>query len=221
VSLNGIVKAGQVNLNGIVKYVGMGFTPANQSAGEISVDGNTVHLCYMARKGRGPNGSLGTVRACDGGCTRHMSGETGIWVGKRKKLSRPTRIKGFDSASRDDKGAIATDVGTIRLPCTRKGKESTVEIKNVLYVPAMGNITLVSQGLLDDQRFQFTVGGGVTTCYDRKGRLLWEAPKRGGLYQFGSFEQSFMTKDEAHVKFGHIGEKLLAPMGDFDGPLSA
>ena len=205
---------------------GLGYVPTHQGAGTVYIDNKTIDLCYMAKYGKGPH-TTPILRAADGGCTAHMSGEEHIWVGKRRTLHRRKEIFGFDAASKQG-GSFATEIGTIRLPCMKRGKPSTTSVKNVLYVPAMGSTTLVSLGKLDDEGFQFTVSGGVTTCYDHHLRRQWEARKVDGLYRFQSAEdgmrdlgKSLLSIDEAHASWGHAGEQTIRQMGDFPGNMSA
>ena len=213
-------------LAGGFAHLGLGFVH-NHTAGTIHIDNRTIELsrCYMAKFGKGPNS--GALRAVDGGCTASMSGEEHVWVGPRKQLARPKQIFGFDSASNPG-GALATEVGSIRLPCTRNGKPATTVFKNVLYVPAMGETTLISQGQLDDKGYMFSVANGVTTCFDKHMKVQWEAPKSGGLYRFrstedcmGKINKAYMTMDEAHWRLGHPHEKRLRTLGDFTGEMSA
>jgi hypothetical protein len=102
------------------------------------------------------------------------------------------------------------------------GRPTTLRVKNVYYIPEIGNITLISQGCLDDRKFKFTVADGVISCYNRRGVKRWEAHKRDGLYQIGDMmERCLMNKDEAHIKFGHINDRQLESLGDFDGERSS
>ena len=83
------------------------------------------------------------------------------------------------------------------------------------------NVTLVSQGMLDDQGYKFTTNNGMFSCYNKRGVLKWNAFKREGLYHFDHFvERCMMSKDETHVKFGHANESVLDRLGDFEGELS-
>ena len=201
---------------GFVKYVGFGFLPRNEVAGVVSIDNTTVGLCFMARKGGVEGYSQDHLRAIDGGATWHLSGEKGIWVGVRKKLPKPRRITGFDSNQ-----AYATEIGTIRITVTKFGKPRLIDISNVLYVPSMGNVTLVSQGQLDKEGSKFTVADGVTSCYNNKGRLQWEARNTNGLYQLdGGPERCMLTRGEAHNLFGHVSDSQLDKIGDFPGDRS-
>jgi hypothetical protein len=204
-----------------IKYVGFGFVPQSQAASTIHIDNTTMNVCYMARKGRGPGNHVKqTLRVIDGGSTWHLSGEENVWVGPRKKLSRPKMIYGFDAAT--TKGGItATESGTIKIPTIKNGRHTTIKVKNVLYVPAIGNTTLISQGCLDDRHYKFTVAHGVTSCYNGKGELKWQAHKKDGLYHLDAGHHTcLLSKQEAHARFGHINEKQLASLGDFDGELS-
>jgi hypothetical protein len=205
-----------------VKYVGMGFSPANLAASVVKLDDNTtVDVCFMARKGRGTESPISSksFRAVDSGSTWNLSGEEGIWIGKRRKMSRPKYISGFDSEG-SKRATKATECGTIEIPTTVHGKATTIRIKNVVYVPEMGNTTLLSMGVLDDLGHKFAVGGGVTACYNKRGKRLWEAHKVDGLYQLKPAEYCNLTRDEAHVKWGHISDKLLESMGELEGERS-
>jgi hypothetical protein len=220
VSVSGVAKLGGESFT---KYVGFGFVPQNQASSMIHIDNSTMNMCYMARKGRGPGDHVkrGSLRVIDGGSTWHLSGEKDIWVGKRKQLSRPKTIYGFDSATNNG-GVVATESGTIEIPSTRDGYPTKIRVKNVLYVPSVGNTTLLSQGCLDDERHKFTVAHGVTSCYNNRGALLWQAHKRDGLYQLDvGIASCLLNKQEAHVKFGHINDKALESLGDFDGKRSS
>ena len=205
-----------------VRGVGFGFVAQNQAAGVVTVNDTAINLCFMARRGRGPNQlTQKHLRAFDGGATWHLSGESGIWVGQRKKLKRPRRILGFDSESTGS-GLVAWEEGTIELKAVKNGRETTVRIKNVLYIPEMGNVTLVSQGMLDAKGYSFLTPGGVTNCYNRKGVKRWEAHKKDGLYQFHEvLDKCLMSRDEAHRKFGHVNDQTLNTLGDFEGERSS
>ena len=61
-------------------------------------------------------------------------------------------------------------MGTIELQVNVKGRLTTMHLKNVMYVPGMGNTTLISLGKLDDKGYKFTSDAGATTCYDNSGR---------------------------------------------------
>ena len=212
----------------LVGCVGFGFTPVNQSAGIVSLEDNsTVELCFAARKaykGSSENRTgftdSGKIRIIDSGATWSLSGDNSIWVGERKTLRKPKYISGFD-----DNRQAATEVGTVLIHTNIRGRPTKLLVDNVYYVPAMGSTTLLSMGALDDQGFEFRVGQGVARCYNSKGKAVWDAVKIDGLYRL-NFASDFasdycmMTKDEAHVKFGHLSEPMLRDLGDFEGNLS-
>ena len=212
-------KLGALCTNSFVKYVGFGFVAPNQAAGSVNVDNSTLQICFMARKGRGPDAIYANkLRVIDGAASHHLSGEKDIWVGKRRRLKTPQRIFGIDSGA----PVMANEIGTIEIPTVVKGKPTTLRVKNVLYMPQIGDVTLVSQGCLDDLKFRFTVADGVTSCYDKRGVMKWQAHKQNGLYQIqGIVDRCLLSKDEAHKKFGHINDRQLSTLGDFDGERSS
>jgi hypothetical protein len=209
---------------GCIKYVGFGFMPQSQAASTVAIGTDRINFCFMARSAsRGVHDPINKkhLRIIDCGATWHISGEEGIWVGKRRRLKQPKTISGFDSESQGSKSLEAYEEGTVEFPATVKGRPTTVRVKNVLYIPTMGNVTLISQGMLDDQGHKFTTTNGVTSCYNRRGVMKWNAHKRDGLYHFDhTVERCMLSMNEAHTKFGHINEKDLSKLGDFEGELS-
>ena len=206
-----------------VKYVGMGFTPQNQPAGIINLeDHSNVTLCFMARKGKGANSIVKeSLRIIDNGASYHVSGEEGIWVGQRRRLKNPKSLAGFDAEAPHSKSLTAYEIGTVAIPATVKGQPTTIKVNNVLYIPQMGNVTLVSGSMLDTLGHRFTTADGVVSCYNKRGVMKWNAFKNDGLYTFEDTHQKcMMSMDEAHAKFGHMSEKILKQMGDFEGEMS-
>ena len=60
----------------------------------------------------------------------------------------------------------------------------------------------------------------MTICFNRRNKRLWEAHKVDGLYQLASADYCNLSRDEAHVKWGHISDKLLDNMVELDGERS-
>ncbi len=206
-----------------VKYVGMGFTAQNQPAGIINMHNReNISLCFMARRGKGANSIIqDRLRIIDSGASYHVSGEEHIWVGSRRRLKTPKSLAGFDAEAPHAKSLRAYEVGTIAIPATVKGKPTIIKVKNVLYIPEMGNVTLVSESMLDSLGHRFTTAGGVVSCYNKRGVMKWNAFRKDGLYSFEDpVKRCMMSKDEAHAKFGHVNENVLNQIGDFSGELS-
>ena len=89
----------------------------------------------------------------------------------------------------------------------------------------MGDLTLVSQGMLDDKGYEMRVKGGVVHVWDGKGKKSFEAVKADDrLYHcdqsaWGSCLLSPMldSLQDAHLTFGHLGEQYLRQIGEFSG----
>ena len=176
----------------------------------------------MARKGKGANSIVKeSLRIIDNGASYHVSGEEGIWVGQRRRLKNPKSLAGFDAEAPHSKSLTAYEIGTVAIPATVKGQPTTIKVNNVLYIPQMGNVTLVSGSMLDTLGHRFTTADGVVSCYNKRGVMKWNAFKNDGLYTFEDTHQKcMMSMDEAHAKFGHMSEKILKQMGDFEGEMS-
>ena len=95
-------------------------------------------------------------------------------------------------------------------------------MKDTLYVPCMKNLTLVSQGQLDDEGHTIVTTSGKGRCYSPNGSAYFDVRKKNGLYHVGKPHVSFlaMSKNMAHRKFGHINEADLDKLGDWSGELS-
>ena len=103
-----------------------------------------------------------------------------------------------------------------------------VVVKNVLYLPEIGNLTLLSEGILDDEKYTNIGGRGMKRFFDSKGRISFDAykNKNDGLYHCSSEEigkcflsqSQLMSYQEAHEKFGHWSNETLKSIGAFDQP---
>jgi hypothetical protein len=156
----------------------------------------------------------------DSGTTWHLTGDITRFIGKLTKLDRPRKILGFDSATSD--GSLAWYKGTIEVQATVGGKSKTILLKEALYVPCMKNLTLISQGQLDDEGHKFVTVHGKGRCFNPDGSSYFDVRKRRGLYHIGKPTVSFlaMNKDTAHRKFGHINGADLDTLGDWSGSMS-
>lgn len=156
----------------------------------------------------------------DSGTTWHLTGNRSKFIGKLTPLSRPRKIIGFNSTSTDE--AIAKYKGTIEISTVVNGRVKNILLNNVLYVPCMKSLTLVSQGQLDDEGHAFINYLGKGRCISPNTGTFFETHKQHGLYHIGKPEMSLLTfsKDMAHRKFGHVNEKDLDALGDWSGELS-
>jgi hypothetical protein len=160
---------------------------------------------------------------------------------KKKSLKKcNVAISGFiDDAT--GKTVVAKFVGNIAFQARVGGKEVTVEIDNVLYVPEMGNKALISQGCLMRQGCNHASAGFTIRQYDEKGKpwfdvvlgddtlLHCEASATHEGVDFPALlpvnrkakcnnaicSNFGHTKDQLHKKLGHINEKYLDELGDF------
>jgi hypothetical protein len=216
------------------------------------IDGNNVSFCYMNIAGVKPEkerwvneklkkGKDGSI-FMDGGANWSSSGVLGLF--KKKSMKRcNVAIEGFVD-EKDGHTVVAEFLGDIQFQARVRGKEVTVEIKNVLYVPAMGNKTLISQGYLMRQGCDHTSVGFTIRQYDNKGKpwfdtvlgedtlLHCEASATHAGIDFPTHQtinrkdakcnnaicSNFgYTKDQLHKKLGHINEKYLDEAGvDFE-----
>ena len=200
----------------IVKYVGFGYISNDTSPGSIYMNGRNISLCYMARKG-----IVKGLTIFDSGCSDHMSGDLSVFVGELKTLTRPKKIYGFDNGTQ-----LATKTGTARVITIINGVPKARLLKNCLYVPQMGNLTLISQGKLDSKGYGIVTKSGITKVYSPKGKVFLQASRSEGLYKLNpgttkEGEHAYLTKNEAHRLFGHINEADLNKMGDFEGNLDS
>ena len=152
----------------------------------------------------------------DSGTTEHLSGDKSKFVGKLHKLSIPRKILGFSAT-----GTFALYSGTIQVDAFSNGKNKKILLKNVLYVPCMKNLTLVSHGRLDEEGHKIVTVGGKGRC-SFNGKTYFDFRKINGLYHLEKSQVSFlaMSKNAAHRKFGHINECDLNKLGDWSGELS-
>ena len=215
------------------------------------IDGNNVSFCYMNIAGVKPEkerwvneklkkGKDGCI-FMDGGANWSSTGVLGLF--KKKSMKRcNVAIEGFVD-EKDGHTVVAEFLGDIQFQARVGGKEVTVEIKNVLYVPVMGNKTLISQGYLMRQGCDHTSVGFTIRQYDNKGKpwfdtvlgddtlLHCEASATHAGIDFPTHQtinrnakcnnaicSNFgYTKDQLHRKLGHINEKYLDEAGvDFE-----
>ena len=111
----------------------------------------------------------------------------------------------------------------------RDGKVCKVRIRNVIYVPQMGELTLVSQGILDKKGYGFVGRGGKISMFNSRNEKAFEAHMAtgDGLYHCDvetvglCFNTNAVIQNlkEAHNTFGHISEEYLKEIGDFGGKI--
>jgi hypothetical protein len=117
----------------------------------------------------------------DGGCSYHISGDRSKFVEGSLRKCRRRRIFGFDTKA---EGIVSEQMGDIEFEGIKDGKVCTVKIRNVIYVPQMEQLTLVSQGILDKLGYSFFGKRGNMSMYDDKNSKVFEAQltKEDGLY---------------------------------------
>ena len=196
-----------------------------------------VEFCYLGRTGervRTATQSLEGV-VIDGGCSWHLNGDIDKVVGGLRGLRKCRRRKifGFDSGAAGITTSLMGDV--IYDGFDRKGRHTKVRVNNVLFVPEMGKLTLIAQGVLDENNCSIYTRRGFTVVRDRADRDYFSAVrnKADGLYHCTVDKLRdrihSMGPDvcysclghmrEAHRKFGHISAEYLQQMGDFQGHL--
>ena len=154
----------------------------------------------------------------------YLSGNISRFKGKLRRC-RKRRVFGFDSSAA---GVCTELVGDIEFVGMKNGKPTTILVKDVLYVPEMGDLTLISEGVLDDANYSNIGKRGVKRFYDNQGKLSFDAIKtpKDGLYHcaketIGSCYLSsshLMSYQEAHEKFGHWSNETLKSLGAFEQP---
>ena len=96
----------------------------------------------------------------DGGCTWHLSGQLSQFVGKLRKCSTK-RVFGFSGGD----GIATSLIGDIEFLGVREGKPALIRVENVLYLPQMGELTLLSEGMFDNEECTRTGKAGVIDLF--------------------------------------------------------
>lgn len=217
------------------------------------IDGNNVSFCYMNIAGVKPEkerrvnellrkGKEGCIYM-DGGANWSSTGVLELFK-KRSMKKCNVSIEGFVD-DKDGNTVTAQLVGDIEFQARVGGKAVTVEIKNVLYVPVMGNKTLLSQGCLMNRGCNHTSfsEAGIIRQYDEKGKPWFDVvlgndtllhceesathagihfPEHKTINRKAKCNNAIcsnfgFTKDQLHKKLGHINEKYLDEVGvDFE-----
>jgi transposase InsO family protein len=224
------VGAGSTIACGYVKGIGMGYTPSNSFAGSVRFESSAgmtapeVLICFAGKVGPVRAGLTPKGVIFDGGCSWHLSGDKNLFSSPLRRCA-PKRILGFDSTSH---GLVATRVGDIQYWGVKNGRPALIKVKNVLYVPEMGELTLISQGVLDDKGYAMKVHKGLVHVWNSKGNKCFEARKASEdrLYHCDSgawgsclLSPFVETLQEAHLTFGHLGCDHLHKLGEFSGDI--
>ena len=171
----------------LVRGVGFGFTPQNVSMGHVVLNTRAgteqLGFVFLGKSGvnalRGDHRSNTTGIVLDGGCTWHLSGQLSHFVGKLRRCSTK-RIFGFSGGD----GITTNLVGDIEFLGVREGKPALIRVENVLYLPQMGDLTLLSEGMFDNEECTRTGKAGIIDLFSKAGKHQFAAAKStaDGLY---------------------------------------
>jgi hypothetical protein len=182
-------------------------------------------FAYLGRSGVAPPKSRLSGVMMDGGCSWHISGNINRFIKGSMRKCKKRRIFGFEAGA---EGIISEIIGDIEFYGMKDGKMCKIKIENVIYVPEMGDLTLISQGMLDKLDYGSIGKSGVVSMYDSNNNKSFEAHlmSEDGLYHCDSekilcFNSSVTidTLKKAHNTFGHISEDYLREIGEFEGKI--
>ena len=169
--------------------MGFGFTPHNVSMPvHIVLDTRAgteqLGFVFLGKAGvnalRGDHRSNATGIILDGGCTWHLSGQLSQFVGKLSSRCSTKRVFGFSGGD----GIATSLIGDIEFLGVREGKPTLIRVENVLYLPQMGELTLLSEGMFDNEECTRTGKAGVIDLFSKTGKHQFAAAKStaDGLY---------------------------------------